>query len=63
MVSAGAGAAAAEVAGVDAGDAARADDVGLAALVGAAVPAEDAALHPVSDKAPRVTVMAIFLNK
>jgi len=58
-----AGAGAEDVAGVDVGAAAREDDVGLAALLGPVGPAVDAALHPVSDKAPRVTVMAIFLNK
>lgn len=59
------GVGAADDAGVDAG-AAEDGDVGAPAVAGPAVPAVptvEAALHPVSDKAPRETVMAIFLNK
>ncbi|WP_307036031.1 hypothetical protein [Arthrobacter sp. B3I4] len=39
------------------------DDVGVVAFAGSTLPAREAELHPVSDKAPSVTVTAIFLSK
>jgi hypothetical protein len=60
-LSAVASAAAADVAGDGTGLAD--DDVGPPASAVPGMPGLEAALHPVSDRAPRQTVRTIFLNK